>query len=442
MPEETGASENQENQAPPTQVLNIEPKKPSKKIIWILLAIPALILIGLGAWLIVKNPSPNPSKSSLKETTPSAKVQPMTKRLIWIKGKEIWLKEEGKVVEKVMTEDKKIFGWDLIGGEKIVYITAENSNGQYYGTRILRFNLKTGKKDELLEIPLNTILAEVRKPNVCSIEDPDISAISVSPDGKSLAFARSGVWVLDLATNKTEQIIKTGQLQPQGKPQDSLELCTAYAGLDWVEGQNLEVDIGRYEAVETALLNVKDKNIIYKYFNGGYNPRIIQINYSNSNPIFIKSVDPAFDVGNTKRSIIGEGVDLLKKESFKTEEAYYSSDNYINERVIDNKTVYFVETTIPSDFSQSYGYIFKSFSSDTKKTSELFDFGTITSNGAYSIRCLAPEVSKLYFEAFEKPFEVNIYQLNLDKKEKSLVETISYDEKESNLVGCFQTTTF
>jgi hypothetical protein len=435
MPEEIQST-------PPSISPTVEkPKRNWRKILLILLVVLLLVsLVGVGLWLIPKL-TKEPTSPTQKQATPSAKVQPKTKKLVWIVGREIWMKELNKKAQKVLTEDEKILDWDLLGNDKVVYITAEASNDIYYGTKILRFNLKTKKKDTLLEIPLNTILSEVKKPNLCQVDDPDISAISASPDGKSLVFARLGVWKLDLATNKAEQIVETSQLQTKGKPQDSLELCTAYAGLDWVEGQNLELDIGRYEVVETALLNVKDKNIIYRYLNGGYVPRIMQISYSNSNPIFIKSIDPAFNVAN-KRSIIGEGVGLLKEESFKTEGAYYSSDSYINDRVIANNKVYFVETTIPNDSSQPYGYIFKSFSLDTKKTLELFDFGTIDSNSAYDVKCLAPEGSNLYFEAFEKPFEVNVYKLDVNAKKKSLVEKISFNEKDNDLVGCFQTTIF
>ncbi|OGY21702.1 MAG: hypothetical protein A2113_04060 [Candidatus Woykebacteria bacterium GWA1_44_8] len=73
MPEEQTTAEQQASQTQVPQQINIESPKRSKKVLWILIALIALVLVGVGIWLIVKKPPTESSKEPAKQATSTAK---------------------------------------------------------------------------------------------------------------------------------------------------------------------------------------------------------------------------------------------------------------------------------------------------------------------------------------------------------------------------------
>ena len=145
----------QETQAPQSSISQSLGKHSRnwKKILLILLILGISVsLIGVGLYLLIPRLIEEPTSSTQKQVTPPAKIKPKTTKIVWIKGKEIWVKELNKKAEKVLTEDKKILDWDLLGNQKIVYITAvEKSKDKIYGTEIVSLDLKTKKREVLYE---------------------------------------------------------------------------------------------------------------------------------------------------------------------------------------------------------------------------------------------------------------------------------------------------
>ncbi len=132
-----------ENPAPVQPTSEQPPPKPErnwKKVLLFLLIFLFLIsLIGVGLYLLIPTLTEQPTQNQATN-----EIQPETKILVWIVGKEIWVKELDKEAEKVFTEDKKILDWDLLENDKIVYITAiVKAKDEVYGTEIVSLDLKT-----------------------------------------------------------------------------------------------------------------------------------------------------------------------------------------------------------------------------------------------------------------------------------------------------------
>src|SRR4030067_555526 len=75
MPEEQIASETQSNE-PQVEEFPTLQKKKSKKWLWVLIALIALVLIGVGIWLITKKPPTQPSNEPTDQATAAAKPKP------------------------------------------------------------------------------------------------------------------------------------------------------------------------------------------------------------------------------------------------------------------------------------------------------------------------------------------------------------------------------
>ncbi len=90
MPEQTAA----EPQVGQPQV-NMPEKKKSKKWLWALLAFIVVVLVGMGIWLLLRNPPQPPSEQPQKQTTPSAKPTPEMKKertkVAYEDGGNIWV---------------------------------------------------------------------------------------------------------------------------------------------------------------------------------------------------------------------------------------------------------------------------------------------------------------------------------------------------------------
>src|SRR3990172_7622857 len=89
-----------------SEINKTEKKKFSRKKLFILIgAIFLLLLLLLGYWyFILRNPS-NLKNGSNQTATKSAQIEKKrVERMVWVKDKEVWVKEEGKEAQKIFSE--------------------------------------------------------------------------------------------------------------------------------------------------------------------------------------------------------------------------------------------------------------------------------------------------------------------------------------------------
>lgn len=428
-----------EDPAQPQPTSEQPPPKPERNwkkiLLFLLIGLFLTSLVGVGLYLLIPRLTEQPTSPAQNQTTDED--QPVTKRLVWVVGKEIWVKELYKEAEKVLTEDKKILDWDLLGDEKIVYITAEKDKDEFYGIAIVSLNLKTKEKETLLKNPLNTILKE-KKVGVCNFEDPDISTLAVSADNKYIAYARSGLWLFDLSSGDSRQIIKTTNLRPADLKFD-VHNCISYQDVRWVSTEKIEIDTGEWEVSKRDLIDISG-NILEEYAYSTSHGRTKQITYTNANQIFLTVVDfPGYEPYKDDGSKLGIST-FTKEGKLNTKEILYETRDYIiDTELVDNKLYFIEKQYIDND---TFNYKLKLFSLSTKKTTTLANLGDLVTL-TNAISCLALSESDAYYVSTElistTPFKglvvgkSNIHKLNLKTKKISLVQTV-----EGPLLECFQ----
>ena len=429
-----------EDPAPVQPTSEQPPPKPErnwKKILLFLLIFLFLIsLVGVGLYLLIPRLTEQPTSPAQNQTTDED--QPEAKILVWVVGKEIWVKELGSKAEKVLTEDKKILDWDLLGDEKIVYITAEKDEDEFYGTAIVSLNLKTKEKETLFDSSLESILSKKENNGVCNTEDPDISTLAVSADNKYIAYARSGLWLFDLSSGDSRQIIKTTNLRPVDL-KFNISNCISYQDVRWVSAEKIEIDTGAWEWADRDLIDTSGK-ILEEYAYSTSASQTKQITYTNANQIFLSVVDfpgnePYKDDGS--KLIIST---FTKKGKLDIKEVLYETKDYIRDtELVDNKLYFIEKQYIDND---TFNYKLKLFNLSTEKTTTLANLGDLVTL-TNAINCLTISESDAYYVSTElvstTPYKglvvgkSNIHKLNLETKKISLVQTV-----EGPLLECFQ----
>ena len=423
---------------PTSEQSSPKPERNWKKILlFLLIGLLLISMVGVGLYLLI--PRLTEQQDSLTQKQATDEIQPETKILVWIVGKEIWVKELGSKAEKVLTEDKKILDWDLLGDEKIVYITAEKDEDEFYGTAIVSLNLKTKEKEILFDSSLESILSKKENNGVCNTEDPDISTLAVSADNKYIAYARSGLWLLDLSSGDSRQIIKTTNLRPVDL-KFNISNCISYQDVRWVSAEKIEIDTGSWDFSKIVLINTSGK-ILYEYISSSeFGDQTKQVTYTNTNQIFLTIADsrggePGFD-DSSKLSIRT----ITKDRKLNTKEVLYETKDHITDAELVGEKLYFIEKHyIDNDASN---YKLKLFNLNTKKTTTLANLGDLVTRTS-SVSCLTVSKSDVYYKSIElvstTPYKglvvgkSNIHKLNLETKKISLVQTV-----EGPLLECFQ----
>jgi len=402
------------------------------KLIGIIAVIAAIVIGGLGYAAVVLDffgTKVQETPQTTKQASPSAKAKQKEKavKIFWTTDYEIWLKEENKNSRKVVTETKKILDWEVLQDGKIAYITAEkvedeneyDDADEYYGTKIIIFDLSTNKKETLLSIPLKTILAGEKSNVACRTEDPDISTLAISPDNKILAYARSGLWLINLGSKNTKQVLKTAALQqPVSKNTELVAPCIVYQDLRWVEGNLIEIETGRWEWGEIALVN--DKGKVFHKYNSSFG-LTKQLTYSNQ-PLFLLVIDLPGEPQESDGSKIGVA-EVDKEQGLNFKSVLYSTKDYIYDIEIIGNTIYFIEQKFRDLETNSYKL--KTFNLTTKKTTTLQDLGT------NNVRCFKLLGGNLYYEQSSKAKEMKIYKFDPKTSKQILIDTI-----QGNISGC------
>ena len=414
----------------PTISVPEKPKRNWKKLALIfLLALFVVSLIGTGLYLLIPRLTEGPVLPTQKQATPSAKIKPKTTKIVWRKGAEIWLKDETKEAEKVLTEDKKILDWDLLGSDKIVYITAiEKSKDEVYGTEIVSLDLKTKKKEILFSSSLESILAKKENNGVCNTEDPDISALAVSPDKKKLAFVQSGIWILDLKTRNPEQILKTSKINPKtDNPKLRIGECITYLNIAWVDNTLLKLGAGKWEASVLYMINISGE-VLYSYANSSAYHSLFQLTYG-VDPLFVSVRGPIPPENNSTEFTTA----TFDDDQPNLKEPFYKQNERVMEVIKVDNLLYFID----KPFNEENGiYNIRSFSLQTNKIENLVDLGVARG------KCLTNIRENLYYSAEDldsdyKVYKTSIYKFNLKTKREDIISTIN-----GELNGCFQITSF
>lgn len=318
----------------------------------------------------------------------------------------------------------------------------EKSKDEVYGTAINSLDLKSKKKEVLFEKSLDTILSEVKKTNGCADEDPDISTLAVTKDGKSVIYAASGVWQLNLANKKSEQIVKTSQFNAGFSTGGG---CINYSGLRVGDEDNAELTVSAYEGTSKGLVDLAKKTFLSKYHTGWYS-YIQQLSYPPTETFFVKATLDGYNVEPPKpRSVIGIGTG---KNSYTVDTNYYTTKAEIKNAILIGRTVYFIEADndLP-DIAEGkdFNIYLSQLNLDTKQATRLTDLGKKdTSNALPQFPCIKVDGQDVYVGVFESVGMFKIYKVDSATKTKILVETLTFDKNfppnDGGVVNCFQVT--
>jgi len=429
MPEEL------QNEIPSISPTLEKPKRNWKKIsLLILIGLLLISLVGIGLYLLIPGLNQEPPSQTQKPATPSTKPKPKTTKIIWVKGKEIWIKDRNTDGTKFFAEDKKILDWDLLGNDKIVYITAvEKSKDEIYGTEIISLDLKTKNREILYEKDLDKIISE-RIPCLSGTkfndnqEDASISTLSVTPDNKSIIFASEGIWSLDLQSKKVGQLLKTDDFSI-GKGE-----CLSYRNLKVVNKQSAELFISGFEGFTKGLIDIKNKKLLEKYSTGWYST-ILQVSFPPKDQIFIKSISHSY---TQHGSVIGEGTG---KDSYKVDEEFYSTENYISTADVSGSKVFFVEAedTETDPNGQPYTFSLHVLDLNTKGVSKISGIN-LEGSSEFDIKCMTSDQANVYMGII-KENSLEISSVDLASRGQKVIEKIQESESEK-VVDCFQVTNF
>ncbi len=440
MPEDVPQSptlSSDEVKAPET--IRTEKKKFSRKKIFVFLgAVLLLTLLLVAYWYFMLRTSSNSKSGSSQTTTKSAQVaKKKVERMVWVKDKEVWVKEEGKEPEKIFSETRRILSWDVATQGNLVYVAGtEKNKDEIYGTELISLDLSNLKKTTLFAKSLEQIDKEMPQKEPCWSDDADISYPKFSVDGKYLAFASLGLKIMDVKTKKIVNEIGSSSF----KSGDGNLNCLSYGNIRWFSKNVIEIMVGRWESADIYLVDLSDKSILATHTTGYEYVRRLTL---EPKTLILNSLGSAFDVASdSARTKIGEAKSKYSVELKNT--IYQSKENSIDLEVVDNNKVYFFERESSTD-NKNHKITLKSLDIATNSVATLKVLSDKkNSDSAPYPTCSLVKGDKIYYQLQENSV-TTLSNFDFTSKQIGTVATITRNNKDdyySGVNGCFAFTAF
>lgn len=442
MPDEAQEPTPVEN--PPVSEVSVQAKskipKLTKKQILIIAAF-VLAIIVLGLMLIYFNFLAKSGKNINENKVATTSVKLATKkteRVVWVRGKEIWVKEGNKLPEKIFTETRRIMDWDVDSEGNLVYIVATAKNKDtVYGTELIRLKLATLEQKVLFQKTVAEIDKEISPNEDCQSQDPDLSSVKFSPDGKYLVFAATNLKILDTKIYKLTKEIDSSTFRRKDGNLD----CLYYGSIRWFSDQILEISIGRWESGDNYTIDLQDKSVLSLYGSGyQFNKKLTL----EPKALVLTSLSSSFDVASdSARTSIGEAKTKYSIEMKNT--LYQSKEGAVYQETNDGATSYFFEEESTLD-NQNHKLTLKSLDITSGKVKTLKVLSDIkNSNSAPYANCLSLRNNKLYYQ-FSEGLVLTLYDFDLSSQKIENLVSVTRNKNDTDnstgFVGCLSLTAY